>query len=326
MTRRGLIVGKFYPPHKGHSYLINEASSQVDELHIVLCRRAGESPAGDLRSSWLREMHPTARVLVVDDDNFDPDDSGFWAKQSISWLGFTPDVVFTSEEYGDRFAAALGCEHTLVDRARDAFPVSGTQVRGNPFACWDYLAPPVRGYYARRICIVGAESTGKTTLAQQLAREFDTVWVAEYGREVAENKLRRHGKYNWASEDFIEIAQTQCKIEDEAATQANQLLVCDTDAFATTIWHQRYLGRRSSEVDQIAASHRRPDIYFLSDVDAPFIQDGTRDGESIRQWMHDRFIAELSATNRDYLLLSGSYQQRLSAAVSYIEKHFTLRQ
>ena len=58
------------------------------------------------------------------------------------------------------------------------------------------------------------------------------------------------------------------------------------------------------------------------DVDAPFVQDGTRDGESIRQWMHNIFISELSATNRYYLLLSGSYQQRFDAAVSYIENHF----
>src|SRR6185436_18227497 len=278
MSRRGLIIGKFYPPHKGHKYLIDTARSHVDELHIVICQRRGEVPSGELRLSWLREIHPDARVLLVNDDDFDPADSAFWARQSIAWLGFIPDVVFTSEEYGDSFAACLGCQHFPVDKARQVFRVSGSQVRNNPFACWNYLDPPVRGYYARRICIVGAESTGKTTLARELARHFKTVWIPEYGREVSERKLELDGKYHWESNDFVEIAAMQCRLEDAAARQANRILICDTDAFATTIWHQRYLGYKSAEVESIANSHRRPDLYLLTDVETPFVQDGTRDG------------------------------------------------
>jgi len=319
MSRRGLIIGKFYPPHKGHKYLIDTARSHVDELHIVICQRRGEVPSGELRLSWLREIHPGARVLLVNDDDFDPADSAFWARQSIAWLGFTPDVVFTSEEYGDSFAACLGCQHFPVDKARQVFRVSGSQVRNNPFACWNYLDPPVRGYYARRICIVGAESTGKTTLARELARHFKTVWIPEYGREVSERKLELDGKYHWESNDFVEIAAMQCRLEDAAARQANRILICDTDAFATTIWHQRYLGYKSAEVESIANSHRRPDLYLLTDVETPFVQDGTRDGESIREWMHNAFITQLSASHRKFILLSGSYADRLTQAIKHAE-------
>jgi hypothetical protein len=77
------------------------------------------------------------------------------------------------------------------------YPISGTAVRSNPLGCWDFLEPPVRAWYAKRICLVGAESTGKTTLAQMLAERYQTVWVPEYGREYSERKLSEEGEYNW---------------------------------------------------------------------------------------------------------------------------------
>lgn len=107
--RRGLIVGKFYPPHRGHKFLIDAARSQTDSLHVIVCRIPGEVPDANLRAEWLREMHPDVNVLVVV-DTLDPDDSHAWAELSIWTLGFRPEVVFTSEDYGDRFAFYLGAE------------------------------------------------------------------------------------------------------------------------------------------------------------------------------------------------------------------------
>lgn len=318
MSRRGLIVGKFYPPHRGHRYLIESALAQVDELHVIICERPCEEPSGSLRASWLREIHPDVRVLLIE-DRLDPDDSRAWAEHSIRWLGFVPDVAFTSEDYGERFAHFMGCEHVLVDRARAAVPVSGTDVRANPFSCWEFIDPPVRAYYARRVCLLGAESTGKTTLTERLARHYRTVWVPEYGREVAERKLAEEGGYNWRSEEFVEIAQEQAAREEAAARQANRVLFCDTDAFATGIWHERYMGTRSPEVETVAKHARRPDLYLVTGVDAPFIQDGTRDGEAIRSWMHAAFLEALAADGRPHRVLSGSWDERFDAAVHCVD-------
>ncbi len=319
MAERGLIVGKFYPPHRGHKYLIDFGASQVDELTVIVCQRPGESPPAELRAAWLREIHPTVNVLLID-DVYDEQDSRVWAENSIRWLGDAPDVVFTSEDYGDRFAHFLGCRHVLVDKARQAVPVSGTEVRRTPLACWEYLEPPVRGWYARRVCLVGAESTGKTTLAQMLAEHYQTVWVSEYGREYSAQKLAHEGGYDWRSEEFAHIARTQCLREDEAARQANKVLICDTDAFATSIWHRRYHGERSPEVEAIVEAHRRPDLYLLTDVNTPFVQDGTRDGEAIRGWMHQTFLEELTARQRPFAFLSGSIQTRFNTAIECINQ------
>ena len=319
MARRGLIVGKFYPPHRGHKHLIDLARSRVDELSVIVCRKDGEWPPGELRAGWLREIHPDVRVILID-DTLDADDSRLWAENSVRWLGYRPDAVFTSEDYGDAFARHLGCEHVQVDKERRAFPVSGTKVRADPLGQWEFLEPPVRAFYARRVCLVGAESTGKTTLARALAEHYGTVWVPEYGREYSERKLAEEGGYNWRAEEFEHIARRQCEMEDDAARRANKVLICDTDAFATSIWFRRYFGRRSPQVEEIAARHRRPDLYLLTDVLTPFEQDGTRDGEHVREWMHQTFAEELSATARPFRTLSGTPGERLRQAALHVDE------
>lgn len=318
MPKRGLIVGKFYPPHHGHKFLINSGRALVDELYVIVCQKPHEQPSGELRANWLREIHPDVNVLLID-DVYDEQDSRVWAENSIRWLGFVPNVVFTSEDYGDRFAHYLGCEHVLIDKARNIVPVSGTKVRHNAMQYWEYLEPPVRGWYAKRVCLVGAESTGKTTLAKTLATHYQTVWVPEYGREYSERKLAETGGYEFNSEEFTHIAQTQCERENTAARNANRILICDTDAFATSLWHRRYLHERSPSVEAIVAAHRRPDLYLLTDVNTPFEQDGTRDGEAIREWMHATFVEELMTQQRPFQFLSGKAEERLASAIAMID-------
>ena len=187
-----------------------------------------------------------------------------------------------------------------------------------PLACWEYLAPCVRAYFCKRVCVVGAESSGTTTLAAALATHYNTVWVPEYGRAYSEAKMRRPDAGAWRSEEFVHIAREQCRRENEAARKANRLLVCDTDAFAATIWHERYVGTPSQAVAAVAANCH-PDLYVLTEVDIPFVQDGTRDGEHVRRWMHERFIAELTREGCPYIVVSGAHDARLHAAIRSIE-------
>jgi NadR type nicotinamide-nucleotide adenylyltransferase len=317
MAKNGLVIGKFYPPHRGHKYLIDTAASQVDHLVVLVCDDPTQSIPAALRADWLHEIHPTVEVQIIPDTVAD-DDSAGWADYTRRWLGYTPDVVFTSEDYGTRYAFYLGCQHVSVDRERRHVPISGTAVRSNPLAQWDYLEPCVRAYFAKRICVLGAESTGTTTMAQALAEHYQTVWVPEYGREYWVEFALHVSNYTWNTAEFVHIATRQCQIEDEAARTANRLLICDTDAFATSIWHERYLGTRSPEVEAIAVE-RTYTLTLLTDVDIPFTQDGTRDGEHIRHAMHERFRARLAEVGRPYVLLSGTHEQRLATATAAID-------
>jgi HTH-type transcriptional regulator, transcriptional repressor of NAD biosynthesis genes len=120
----------------------------------------------------------------------------------------------------------------------------------------------------------------------------------------------------WHTDEFTHIAAAQVELEDREARAGGPLLICDTDAFATAIWHERYLGF-SSDVVRRAGDSVEHALYLVTDHrDVPFEQDGLRDGESIRGWMTGRFLELLRETGRPHVLLAGDREQRLRAAIT----------
>ena len=317
--RTGVVIGKFYPPHRGHHFLIETASSQCEVLFVLVCWKSNQTVPVENRVACIGEVHPEVQVIAVEDILADDDTPG-WATYTVQVLGYAPEVVFTSEDYGEGYARALSATHVMVDRRRLTYPCSGTIIRNDPLNCLEWLSPCMRQFYVKRICIVGAESTGKTTLAQKLAEHYRTNWVPEYGREYCVEKWKDGNiTDDWLSEEFVTIAAEQARREDRAARSANKVLICDTDPFATSIWHERYLRRQSAEVETIA-NNRRYDLYLLTGTEIPFVQDGLRDGEHIRDWMHRRFVEALTKTCRQWILVSGDLDSRISKAVSSIDE------
>lgn len=178
----------------------------------------------------------------------------------------------------------------------------------------------------KRVCVVGAESTGTTTLAQRLAAYYHTMWVPEYGREYSE-RLAAEGidlwHYRWRSEEFVHIARVQQEREDQMAAKANRVLICDTDALATAIWHERYMGSRCEGVETLAFAHHY-DLYLLTGCEIPFVQDGIRDGENLREWMTHRFEEVLTDHCRTWLKVSGPIEQRMLAATTAVDRLLVL--
>lgn len=312
----GFIIGKFYPFHLGHMFLVDVARVHCDHLIIWVCERADQTVLGHVRAGWIKELYPNVEVRLVPDTLPDDDTAG-WAKYTLRVLGKAPDIVFTSEDYGKPYATAMGSKHMLVDIARVRIPISGTKVRCDTIANWEYLAPPVRAYFTKRIAIIGAESTGKTTLAADLAAHYKTTWVPEYGREYF---LRRKivDSSEWSTNEFVHIASEQARREDEKARYAHGLLFCDTDPFTTGIWHKRYLGRTSPLVSQIG-DRRKYELTIVAGDEMPFTQDGTRDGEHIRHDMQEWLQNGLDELGREYVLVVGSREERLQAAIVAID-------
>jgi len=327
----GFVVGKFYPPHRGHKHLVDSACKQVDELIVMIAAHPSQTIPGEVRYAWLREIHPNCDVRLVADKL--EDDSKQWAEFTLKYLGRAPDVVFSSEDYGPRYASLMGSRHVMVDQPRSSVPISGTQIRANPLLHLDQMEPCVRAWFVKRIVLVGAESTGKTTLAKQLADRFQTVWVPEYGREHWEAKISNltgaESSPSWSSEEFTHIAQEQQRREDLAAREANRVLICDTNAFATGTWYERYFQARHPVVDSVG-QQSKTDLYLLTAPDVPFVQDGFRDGQLIRNWMHDRFadqlatLAELDPAIR-IVQIHGSYDQRLATAIASVDTMLSVR-
>jgi nicotinamide riboside kinase len=198
----------------------------------------------------------------------------------------------------------------------------------------------VRGGLCHRLAIVGAESTGKTTLARALAAQLAaqggawarTRWIAEYGREYTVSKWASAraaasqpvgvADLLWSTPEFETIAREQQRWEDDAARESSPVLVCDTDAFATEIWHERYVGTRSEALVKLAASLPRRRSYLLADWrDVPFEADGLRDGAHIREWMHETFVARLSAQAAPWRALRGTLASRLEQALEWVREH-----
>ncbi len=172
-----------------------------------------------------------------------------------------------------------------------------------------------------RICFVGAESTGKTTVIRALTTQLGCGWVPEYGRVYTVGKKAAGTNDDWVAGDFVHIAVGQQTLEDALAyTERSQYLLCDTDAFATVLWEERYLGVSSAETADIANS-RHYDLYVLCDPSGvPYEFDGVRERADLRQWMHERFVTELAArclrTNEPWLVVTGDARARASQVLS----------
>ncbi len=263
MARHGLVLGKFLPPHAGHHELVDFALERCERVTVLVLGAAAEPIPLPLRREWMRERHPGARVIAGWDelpiDFDDPHVHDLHIALMERLLNEPIDAVFTGEAYGDLLAERWGVEHICQPRGG---VISGTAVRADPAAWWSSLTPPVRAYLCRRVVITGAESTGTTTLARALAERLGTAWVPEVGRAVSE---ARGLPYVWTDADFEMIARRQQLDEDRAARVCGPVLVCDTDALATCIWQERYMGRSTGPVEAIAASRS----YALTRADEP---------------------------------------------------------
>ena len=365
MTRRfahGLVIGKFYPPHLGHHRLISTAANQCRQVTVLAMAAADESiPLAD-RARWVAAAHvgdENVRVRGIPSDApVDYTDDIVWTAQmaliraAATQVSAIPvDAVFSSEMYGDELAARLSAQHVLVDPERRTIPVSSKRIRRDLAGNWHLLAPAVRAGLALRVVVLGPESTGTTTIAQLLTEHYRarrSVWqrtrcVAEYRREYTEAKwartiadARSSGRPEpsldeliWTRDEFDHIALEQTKREEAAAADGSPLLICDTDAFATSIWERRYLGDAARQ-DQPWATDSLPrrDVYFLTAHDrVPWLDDGLREGDlNIRASMTGGFADALTRAGHSWVLLSGDVQQRLRLATTVVDRLLTARQ
>jgi NadR type nicotinamide-nucleotide adenylyltransferase len=326
MIRHGLVVGKFCPLHKGHELLINRALSQCSQVTIISYTQP-EFPAcaPAVRTKWLKALFPRAKVLVLDsatdeiplNDAADEIHRQFVAQLCRDRLGHTVDAVFTSESYGDGFARSLArsfghpVAHINIDQARTIVPVSGTAVRSDPYRYREFLSPVVYASFVKRVCLLGAESTGKSTLAEALAKQLGTAWVPEYGREMWH---LRQGKLQY--EDMLAIAREQVAREEAAVMQANRWLFCDTSPLTTLLYSHEIFGQADEQLVKLAS--RQYDAHMLCAPDFPMVQDGTRRDEGFRQHQHAWYVNECARRNIGIMALHGSLDARIAAVREFL--------
>jgi NadR type nicotinamide-nucleotide adenylyltransferase len=317
--RRGFILGKFMPPHAGHVYLCDFASQYVEQLTLLVCSLPSDPIPGALRAQWMAELFPHARVLHCEEilpQSPEDDPENFWTIWRDVAQRYHPesiDVVFASEAYGRRLAQEVGAEFTPVDPGRSAFPVSGSDIRSNPMGLWEHIPDPVRPYFLKRVTLFGAESSGKSTLAHDLARHFQTIAVPEFGRIHTET----FGSAATSKDDIRKIVAGHLASVSAAKPRANRLLIEDTDPVLTAIWSDTLTGERDP---WFAHFRDYPDLYLFCDIDIPWVDDGTRyfSDPADRRRFHQACERELVERKVSFVRISGDRDERLRSAVEAV--------
>ena len=306
------------PIHNGHIALINFASAQCDELIVSMSFTPNDPIPAELRFNWIRQIfqnQPNIIPAIIVDD-FDNEAlplierTKLW---SIRMGEVYPkiDILFSSEDYGAPFAMNMAAEHILFDQQRSAIPVSATLIRNAPFKHWAYIPDVVKPYFVKKVCLYGPESTGKSTMAEKMAKHYRTVFVPEVARElITSNDI--------TIDDIIKIGQAQTNRVKEMTNIANKIVFCDTDLITTKIYAKYYLNQVPDILNKLE-NEISYDLYFLLDIDVAWVADHLRDFGDRRLEMFNLFKSELDKRGINYILISGGYEEREEKIIKIID-------
>jgi HTH-type transcriptional regulator, transcriptional repressor of NAD biosynthesis genes len=312
--KRGLTLGKFIPFHKGHQFLIETALEEVEELLVVVYDIPKYSSISlESRISWIQKLYPQAKLIAARNP---PLEEGYeeWIQKLherflIDTLGISNvDVFYSSEFYGDHISLSLNAINRKVDDNRTQIPISGTFIRKNPYEHRKFLDPFVYKDLVRKILFLGAPSTGKSTITEFMANEFNTTWMPEYGREYWES---HNIERRLTLEQLLEIAVGHIEREDKLILEANRFLFVDTSAITTYLFSLYYHKSALPKLKDLAIqSISRYDMVFLCDTDIPYDDTEDRSGEGNREYFQRETIEFLEASQIHYYKIQGSILNR----------------
>jgi len=170
-----------------------------------------------------------------------------------------------------------------------------------------------------KVVLFGPESTGKTTLAKQLAEYYNTKWVPEYAREYLQNKWDREQK-TCEPHDLLPIAEGQIRLENLLSKQGNKILFCDTDLLETKVYAEAYYIGNCDPLLEKYALQNSYDLYLLTSIDTPWVADDLRDKPEEREEMFQYFKQTLEKYHKNFITLNGDKDRRLKTAIAHIEK------
>jgi HTH-type transcriptional regulator, transcriptional repressor of NAD biosynthesis genes len=311
----GLTLGKFAPFHRGHQLTIETALAETDHVIVMVydCPEVTGIPL-NVRCRWIRDIYPNVEVLEAWDGPLEVGNTPKIKRMHENYIlkflcGRQISHFYSSEFYGDHVSKVLGAVNRLVDPGRDKLPISGTLLRQNPYSYRQFFHPRVYRDLITNVVFLRAPSTGKTTLAEKLAQEFDTVWMPEYGREYWDiHQIDRR----LTIEQLSEIAEGHLEREETLLSKANRYLFTDTNAQTTYIFSLYYHGKAKQRlIDCANAASNRYDLVLLCDSDIPYDDTWDRSGEGNRQVFQKQIIGDLAERKIPYFLLQGSLEGRI---------------
>jgi NadR type nicotinamide-nucleotide adenylyltransferase len=166
----------------------------------------------------------------------------------------------------------------------------------------------------KKVAVIGPECTGKSALSEFLAGHFKTSWVPEYARGYLNNLVRPYAEH-----DLLAIARGQMRIEDEWARDVDSLMICDTNLYVIKVWSEFKFGTCDEEIlKQIAT--RKYDLYLLTYIDLPWVDDPQREHPDKREQLYERYLNEMKNQLVPFVEIKGERELRRKAAVEAVEK------
>lgn len=320
MYNKAFIVGKFLPPHQGHKMMIDFACSLAREVIVCVEQQKQEPIDVFLRQRWLQQVVPSNAIVqpllgVHPQSPSDCDsEEAFWAhwKKVIQEHAPKVDVIVSGDTYGAKLAHDLGVAWMPIDRQE--FPVSATLIKQNLWEHMEFLIPPAQQAFARRVVVLGSESTGKSSLCRALAEATQTRMVPEY----AEHWIKMHPKRAWDRAAFDDFYLGQKALRKATLPLCNGLVFEDSHALTTALYArvhgfddlaERYL--REAEQDE---PHH---VILASDQGAVWVPDLHRN-EFVS--LQQDFETILTSWNWPYTVVEGSWEQRTEQALGVVQE------
>ncbi|ACU58217.1 AAA family ATPase [Chitinophaga pinensis] len=167
-----------------------------------------------------------------------------------------------------------------------------------------------------KVVVIGPESTGKSSLSEQLAAHYQTMWVPEYARQYLETLPRPYEQ-----SDLLSMAKGQLAQEDQLAARANRLLICDTDLHVIKVWSEHKYGNCDPEILQ-AIRDRRYDLYLLTYIDIPWEEDPQREhpDPAMREYFYNVYRELVMESGVPWVEIRGSFEKRIASAIAAVDK------
>jgi NadR type nicotinamide-nucleotide adenylyltransferase len=334
--KNGFLLGKFYPFHAGHAYLIEEAKKRCEHLVVLVACLPGDKEdflEGKERYEAVKEHFTGYKDIEVrfhqdDDPQYPEEHPMFWNV----WLKIIlmnvdarqTNVIFSSERYGCTISRLLGIEHCMIDMKRTHIHISGTAVREDMFENWQYLPKSTQNRLMKKIAILGPESAGKSTLTKQLAEKIGCKYVPEYGREFVE----QGGICDDRGFQKIALEQERrLKIAIEENTKP--VIICDTEWVVTKVFYDMYTEKANEKIgvpigmldfSLFKFSHYDLRI-LLHPQNLEGIQDGTRNFLPDRLEHYNKLKNELDELGLPYVCID-SGEKALEKSLEIIQSMF----